>query len=273
MGTVSITTIIGIVITLCISVAVPVVTMILTKRKLPGKMMPVLIGAITFIVCVYVLENILHVLVLKSSFGEQISNTVWLYALYGGLAAALFEELGRFFAMKLFMKKTLSKENAIMYGIGHGGIESILVIGSAYVSNLVISVMINTGQFEKVIAGLDASMRAQVIEQLSQLWTGPASLFYLAGLERILAFALQICLSFIVYRAVKERKIGFLFLAIALHFVVDGGLVILQSLLSFIWVELALAVVVVILFLLLLKWYRKEKQIETGNGTIDPSSL
>ncbi|MBR5930596.1 MAG: YhfC family intramembrane metalloprotease [Lachnospiraceae bacterium] len=273
IGTVGITTIIGLIITLCISVGVPIVVMILAKRKLPGKMMPVLIGAVTFLVCSRVLESILHFFVLRSSFGTQIQNNIWLYALYGGLAAAVFEELGRYFAMKLFMKKSLSKENAIMYGIGHGGIESIFVIGLAYVSNLVISVMINTGQFENLIAGLEASQRALVIEQYSPLWNGPTYLFYLAGLERILAFVLQICLSFIVYRAVKERKTGFLFLALALHFIVDAGVVVLQSLLSFIWVELFLAVVVVILFLLLLKWYRKEKQYETGNGTPDPSPL
>ena len=262
-GTVSIVTIIGIVITLGISVAVPIVVMILAKRKLPGKMIPVLVGAGTFFVCSMILENVLHVLVLRSSFGEQLTNHIWLYALYGGLAAAVFEEFGRFFAMKLFMKRSLSKQNAIMYGIGHGGIESILVIGSAYVSNLVISVMINMGQFENMIADLDATMRAQVIEQFSQLWTGPAYLFYLAGLERILAFALQICLSYIVYRAVKERKAGYLILALALHFFVDAGIVVLQSMVSFIWVELALAVVVVILFIFVIKSYRREKQYES----------
>ncbi|MBO4834598.1 MAG: YhfC family intramembrane metalloprotease [Lachnospiraceae bacterium] len=258
IGTVSSVTIIGIVITLCIAVAVPIVTMILAKRKLPGKMMPVLIGAITFVVCVYVLENILHMLVLRSSFGEQIQENVWLYALYGGLAAAAFEEFGRFFAMKLFMKKSLSKQNSIMYGIGHGGIESILVIGSAYVSNLVISVMINTGQFENMIAGLDASMRAQVTEQFSQLWTGPAALFYLAGLERIFAFLLQICLSYIVYRAVKEGKTGYLGLALALHFVIDAGIVLLQSAVSILWVEAALIVAVAIIAIFVWKWYRRE---------------
>ena len=38
------------------------------------------------------------------------------------VAAGVFEETGRLLAMKFCMKKDLDKKNAIMYGIGHGGI-------------------------------------------------------------------------------------------------------------------------------------------------------
>ena len=53
---------------------------------------------------------------------EALTGNIWFYALYGGIAAGVFEETGRFTAMKFWMKKSLSKESSFMYGVGHGGI-------------------------------------------------------------------------------------------------------------------------------------------------------
>ena len=46
-----------------------------------------------------------------------------LYAVYGGLMAALFEETGRYSAMR-FLVKPMDFPNAFMYGAGHGGVEA-----------------------------------------------------------------------------------------------------------------------------------------------------
>ncbi len=52
----------------------------------------------------------------------MISGNPFLYAIYGGLAAGIFEEFGRFFCMITVMKRFMyQRENSIIYGIGHGG--------------------------------------------------------------------------------------------------------------------------------------------------------
>ena len=61
-----------------------------------------------------------------------------------------------------------------------------------------------------------------LIQGLSVLWTTPSWQFYLGGIERILAVALHIALSVIVWRAVTDRRISFFLLAIGLHFLVDS---------------------------------------------------
>ena len=52
-----------------------------------------------------------------------------LYALYGGLAAGLFEETGRLLAFRFILKPHTARITALSYGIGHGGIEAFWVMG------------------------------------------------------------------------------------------------------------------------------------------------
>ncbi len=82
--------------------------------------------------------------------GNAIKDNICLYALYGSLAAALFEETGRFIIMKFFMRKLLERQNTLLYGIGHGGIEAILLEGFTSISNKVVLLMINTGKIDTV---------------------------------------------------------------------------------------------------------------------------
>ena len=136
-----------------LGIAVPVLLSLYLVRKHHAKVSTILIGAGTFIVFALVLESIMHQLVLKGPHGAAImGNTLW-FALYGGLAAGLFEETGRFLAMKFLLKKEPAEPlPGVAYGIGHGGVEMIVIFGLTMVSNLVISLMINSGQTDALFA-------------------------------------------------------------------------------------------------------------------------
>lgn len=216
-NSVSTASIIGMFFSLFVAIGAPVILCVLMRMKKKAKLSSCFIGMGTFIVSALILEQILHVIVLRGT-GTLITGNIWLYALYGGLAAGLFEETGRYFAMKLLMKKNLNRENALMYGVGHGGIEAIIIVGLAEINNIVTSFLINSGQAELLLNGSNETVMAS----LSQLWLLPPYQFYMAGIERLTAIALHISLSYFVYRAVKEHRIGFYFLAVALHFLVDG---------------------------------------------------
>jgi len=127
---------------------------------------------------------------------------------YAALAAAVFEETGRLIAMKFWMKKWLDFPNALMYGIGHGGVEAILIGGLPGISNLVSMLMINSGAMQNTLSALPAESANQTVSQLSALWTTPAPLFFVSGIERISAIILHIGLSLLIYRAVKAGKCG-----------------------------------------------------------------
>ena len=117
-GTVSGASLGGMIFSLILSIVLPIVLFILVKIKLKANLTSFVIGCATFIIFALMLEPILHSVVLTAT-GTLLTDNIILYGLYGGLAAALFEETGRLVAMKFFMKDSLNKPNALMYGIGH----------------------------------------------------------------------------------------------------------------------------------------------------------
>ena len=120
-GTVSGASMLGMVISLLLSVGLPIFLGIFIYKKTKAWVPAFFIGCGIFVGFAMILEQICHAIVLTVT-GDVIRDNIWLYAIYGGLAAALFEECGRWIAMKFCLKKHLTRENALMYGAGHGGI-------------------------------------------------------------------------------------------------------------------------------------------------------
>ena len=260
MGTVPVLSIIGMCIAFIVGVGLPMGLMLYAFLKLKADMLWFGIGAATFIIFALVLEQCLHVVMIKQ-FGEALTGNLLVKAVYGGLAAGVFEELGRFTSMNLFKKKGLNKLNALMYGVGHGGIEAIIIVGLTSISNLIASIMINTGTFEPMLASLDDEVKAQTLKQVSLLWTTSPLDFYMAGLERVVAISFHICLSYIVYRAVKNKKVQLLVLAIVLHAGLDFITVLLAGYVSSLVLELVLLVLVAIIAVLVFKIYSNDREI------------
>ena len=107
-----------------------------------------------------VLEQVFHFVIVKLT-GNVLLDNIWLYAIYGGLAAGLFEETGRLAAMGLCMKKRLDKQNAIMYGIGHGGIEAILIAGLSGISNIISAILVNSGMLPTILGSVGDGGQAE----------------------------------------------------------------------------------------------------------------
>ena len=265
MGTVPALSIIGMCFAFIVAVGLPMGLMLYAFLKLKADMLWFGIGAATFIIFALVLEQCLHVVMIKQ-FGEALTGNLLGKAVYGGLAAGVFEEIGRFTSMNLFKKKELNKLNALMYGVGHGGIEAIIIVGLTSISNLITSIMINTGSFEPMLASLDDEVKAQTLKQVSLLWTTSSLDFYLAGVERVVAITLHICLSYIVYKAVNGKKLQLLFLAIALHAGLDFITVLLAGYTSSLVLEIVLLVIVFILAALVYRMYSKDMETESYVG-------
>lgn len=257
-GTVSTASLTGMVFSLLISFILPIVLLVLVRKKLKANFTSFIIGCAVFIVFALVLESLLHSVVLTAT-GTLLTDNIILYGLYGGLAAALFEETGRLIAMKFFMKQTLSKPNALMYGIGHGGIEAILLVGFTYVSNLMAALMINSGALQTSMELVDAELQQTTFAQIKVLWELPAWQFYMAGVERAIAITLQIALSVLVYKAVADRSRIFWFLAFGIHFAIDFLTVVINGLGAPSWiVETVLLISVVLIALYVYKLYKED---------------
>lgn len=215
-----------------LGIAVPVFLSLYLVRRFHAKLSTILIGAGTFFLFALVLESLMHQWVLKGPHGAVIMDNTLLFALYGGLAAGIFEETGRFLSMKFLMKKEPSEPlPGIAYGVGHGGMEMLIIFGITMIGNLVFSAMINSGQTDVLFSKASGEAAGQLQAQLDQLQALGAGTLLIGLWERFSALILQVGLSLIVWVAVRKGgKCLWLFpAAVALHATVDTGAVLLQK--------------------------------------------
>lgn len=249
MQTISTVSIIGTICSIILSIGFPIVLMVVGKKKFGAKISSFFIGAGTFIVFALMLEQIMHTLVIVV-LGLNAQSNEWLYYIYAAAAAAVFEETGRIVAMKLIMKKQFDFPNAFMYGIGHGGIEAIILGGISNIAGLCTMIMINTGAMQISLATLSEDMQAQTMAQLSAYWTTPANLFFAAGIERVSAVILHIGLSLIIYNGLKSKKKAIIALAYGIHFLADFFAVSCASRIAIWAIEAVIFVIAVATFIL-----------------------
>ena len=118
-----------------LAITIPVVLIVAWKMYTKRSLVPFFVGIMVFITFSRMLEMIPHSLFLLSSnpVSKAINGNIILYTVYAALIAALFEETGRYLAFRFVLTKHPNKETAVTYGIGHGGIECILVLGVTYI--------------------------------------------------------------------------------------------------------------------------------------------
>ena len=213
-----------------VAILVPIILLIVFRRK-GGHVKTFFIGCFVFLFFALVLESAVHRLVLGSPTGAVIQGNIWLYALYGGLMTGIFEEMGRFLAFRTVLRKQLDNDaEALMYGAGHGGIESIVLAGLSMILSIVFAVMINTGGMAAWLETMSGDTLTQMQATIDSLVNTTPYMFLLTGVERLSAITVHIALSVLVWFAAKNPKCGGLFpLAILIHAVVDGVTVILSS--------------------------------------------
>lgn len=214
-------------VSLLVIVLFPLGLMIYLYKKEKISLKAVLAGALVFIVTQFLTRiPLLTWLGGQPWFRElSVSSLLFSAVFIGGFTAGLFEETGRYLGFRYLLKKELSWKNGVAFGIGHGGIEALGLVGLTYVNNIVISVMINTGLFDSyVVPRVGAEMAAYIKSQLIGL---PPAMFLVGGLERLLAMIVQIGLSLVVLYGVMNRKISCLVYAILLHTLLNAPPVIM----------------------------------------------
>ncbi len=209
-----------------LAITIPVVLIVAWKMYTKRSLVPFWVGVMVFIAFSRMLEMIPHSLFLLSSnpVSKAINGNVVLYVIYAATVAALFEETGRYLAFRFVLTKHPNKETAVTYGIGHGGIECILVLGVTYIQYYAYGQLINNGSMDKMLSAYKDS--SQSVDALNQLITNIKGVTqmtcYMADLERISAMMVQIALSILVFQAVYVAGKKYMYwVAVALHFLMD----------------------------------------------------
>lgn len=217
-----------------LAVIIPIVIALIWKFWKREKFTTILVGAATFVLFALIIEKtIQNALVFPTTMGlpdhaasQFINARPILWALVLGLFPGVFEETGRLVAFKTILRNRRNRETSISYGIGHGGIEVILVLGINYITYIVYGIMINAGLFQGVIDQVAAQAPDQV--DAMRALADQLAVFSFADLgvgmfERVFAFLFHVGASILVFYAARDKGRLWLYpLAILLHTVLDS---------------------------------------------------
>lgn len=184
------------------------------------------LGALGFVVPQLLIRApILQTLGAVNGAGAFMLRHFVLYALFLGFTAGLFEFAGRFLVAKYLAKKgRLNYHTALAAGLGHGGIEAIILVGMTYINNLVLMVMIQSGSFDTLLAQTAAAgADTAALTAARELLLGTSgTLFLLAGFERLLTMIAQVGMSLVVCYSIHTGKarLGF-FICVGYHALID----------------------------------------------------
>jgi uncharacterized membrane protein YhfC len=225
-----------------------------------ASLLAVLVGAVIFLV---------FQLLTRIPLLNALSGTEWymrmvaqpvLIALFLSFTAGLFEEVGRWLGFRYLLRGRWKIKDGVAYGVGHGGFEAIILVGLTYINNIVISLMINSGQYDQLIAPSLGPASEGIRQQMTEL---PPLIFTTAGIERFLVIIIHIGLSLVVLQGVRQGRPVYILYAILLHTLVNLPAVLIPAFgYSMYWSLIYLAVLAGIAFIYIRRLWVAEQQNE-----------
>jgi len=217
----------SLIITVMIMIVIPVVFFVCWHRRHKNQINIrwFIAGALGFIVSARVLELLVHYfcIIADNPVSRFINGNTAAYVLYGITMAGVFEEGGRYVILKYILKQNRTRENAVLYGIGHGGIEILAVLLPTMVLYLVVAILFSTGDTEKAlkILNITEETAAAALPSVQAAAAFDYSMMALNVIERLMAMSMHISLTVIVYYGVVNSKKIWLPMAIVLHMLAD----------------------------------------------------
>jgi uncharacterized membrane protein YhfC len=177
-------------------------------------------GALIFFVF-QIISRVPAVQIIQAVITPQLEASkalLWAWVFILALTAGLFEEVGRYLGYRWFMgKEEKTWDKAVMYGAGHGGLESMLLVGGLTLISLVNVLIIPTLN----PSTLPAETQKQVADQFAAIAAQPAWLPLLGAYERVCAIAFHIAMSVVVLQVFRRGQIRWLWVAVLAHFAFD----------------------------------------------------
>lgn len=187
---------------------IPIIGLLLLRKRTEFVIRPFLFGMAAFFVSQILIRIPLLQFVLPNfKWFLTLQVNTYAYGLFLGISAGIFEETTRFICLRYFLTNRTSLGDGLAFGLGHGGIEAMLLVG------------IN-------------SLAAMILYPLGNLdLSGSGYLSILTGgIERVFAISFHIGATLVILYGIKVNKpFRFLTLAILLHGLIDSTSVILPA--------------------------------------------
>lgn len=196
-------------------ILLPIFLWIYFTRKFTLSWKLVLAGALTFIAA-----QVLHIPLVFGMNSFLQTLPLLANAIILGLLAGVFEETARYNLFKFILKNTRSWKEGILVGLGHGGIEAVL-LGVLAVIGFV--TMIGYRSIDlSTVPSIPADQLELARQQVEAYWSTPWYMALMGFVERIFAICLHVGLSVMVLYAVVYSKPIWFWLALLWHAFVDA---------------------------------------------------
>ncbi len=197
-------------------VTIPVTIAIVIRRRTGAGWRLFFIGAVTF-----VLSQVLHIpfnwLVARTGV-LPTDLTPWInliaIAIFYGLSAGVFEEVGRYLAYRFWARDARSWSRGMMMGAGHGGIEAILLGLLLLINNFALLYIVNN---PTIMGTMPADQQALITSTAESMSALPWYDALLGAVERLFAVTAHLAMSVMVLQVFLRRSIRWLFLSIGFH--------------------------------------------------------
>ena len=136
-----------------------------------------------------------------------------------GLSAGLCEELARYVVLRLWLKRDRSWRAALIFGAGHGGVESFIVGVIAAIGAINIFVLRNV---DPARLGVTADKLPAVQAQIAAAWNIPVLYPLLGAFDRLVAISTHLFLAVLVMQVFTRHNILWLPAAVLWHALTDA---------------------------------------------------
>jgi len=195
--------IVSFIIAILVEVGLPVTLAVVAIKRFKVSGWVIFTGVLTFIASQVVHIPLLNGVALLFPGFVPPQIPTWVYALYLGIMAGLCEETARLVGFKILKDKAKTFTSGLSLGVGHGGVESVIVGGL-------------------VLFSLISSLLSTSVLRTSQFWAYPWHLPLAGGIERVMAVTSHLVMTAFVWKAVTSRNYWWYALAVAFHTALDA---------------------------------------------------
>ena len=246
-----------------VCVAVPTLLYVWMRKRANQLLLAAFAGGLGFFVMQIVIRiPIVQVVAMTDWFANLAP---FLAALLLGSTAALFETVGRYGTMVIFLKDDKRFSAAFAHGVWHGGVEAIMLVGLNFGIYAVFAILLNIGLMDGIAASFSDSTTGlgETISLLTDvLTTTPWHEFLWGTFERVVTIFIHVGLSVLVMFSRYRRQFRYTALAFLIHMTLDTLIVVLaQQGMSILIIELtalAFAICAVIIIIFVYREYKKD---------------
>ncbi len=192
-------------------------------------------GCLTFVVSqVFHIPFNFVVFNLVGVHGALPEGTALVYfSIFLGLSAGVFEETTRYVAYRYRLTSPNNRtfRAALMFGTGHGGMESILLVGLGGIGQLIAMTILRGKDPETM--GIPSDQVEMFQKQIHEYWSMPWYGVLLADLERIFTMIIHVALTVLVLQCFRgsqsTSRLWIFLLAILWHAGLDSLVVLLST--------------------------------------------